>query len=86
MNLIFERRDGTRITLLSYAETLQEIWDRIEQFLDDNNFKSYYKRVNAETDNSIWIDVGSYTEFFIVEGISLNEYIEALKVSNIRKV
>ena len=38
----------------------------IDKFLDDHNFKSYYKRV-WEENGRIKIDVGSWGEFFYVE-------------------
>ena len=38
----------------------------IDKFLDDHNFKSYYKRVWKENGRTK-VDVGSWSEFFYVE-------------------
>ena len=38
----------------------------IDKFLDEHNFKSYYKRVWEENSRTK-VDVGSWSEFFYVE-------------------
>lgn len=38
----------------------------IDKFLDEHNFKSYYKRVWEENGRTK-VDVGSWSEFFYVE-------------------
>ena len=47
----------------------EEVNKEIDKFLDDHNFKSYYTRVWEENGRLIF-DVGSHTEFFILEGMS----------------
>ena len=47
--------------------TSEEMWNIIKKFLADHNFISYYSRIWFDEDeNTVWIDVGSHTEFFAV--------------------
>lgn len=41
-------------------------YDVIDKFLDEHNFKSYYKRV-WEENGRIKVDVGSWSEFMYIE-------------------
>lgn len=43
--------------------TEKECWNMIEQFLIQHDFKAYYYQT-TETDTGLWIDVGSWSEFF----------------------
>lgn len=63
-----EREIGT-------AQDQQEANKIINKFLDDHNFTSYYTR-GWEENGRIWLDVGSWTEFFILEEIKENEKSE----------
>ena len=72
MKLYFKHSDGTT-TLLSEYETFKESFAAINQFLSDHNYRSYYTRVSG-SDDEIWIDVGSHTEFFIIKGASFEDY------------
>lgn len=54
-----EREIGT-------AADMNGAYDVIDKFLDEHNFKSYYKRV-WEENGRIKVDVGSWSEFFYVE-------------------
>ena len=74
MKLYFKNPREKRF--LGEFETLKEIDEFIDQFLEERNFKSYYTRVNEIDENSIELDVGSWSEFFIIEGISFLEYVE----------
>lgn len=47
---------------------------RIQQFLDEHNYKSYYTRTWVEN-GSKWFDVGSHTEFFVVREYSHRKYL-----------
>jgi len=52
------------------ANTEEEANKIIQQFLDAHNFKSYYSRYwYCEEENGTMVDVGSHTEFFIIEGL-----------------
>ena len=84
MDLYFKRSNGEKILLLPGASSFKEIFENIDNFLKDRNFKCYYKRVNGtEKDDSVWIDVGSHTEFFIIKNTNWEEYKEymGIKVS-----
>lgn len=75
MKLIFQNsRQEER--LLAECSTLEEIHNEINKFLYEHNFKSYYTRVMPDGDNPnrVILDVGSYTEFFIVDGITFENY------------
>lgn len=56
-------------------------WDTankiINKFLDDHNFVSYYTR-SWEENGRIWLDVGSWTEFFILEKITTEDIIDEI--------
>ena len=54
-----EREIGT-------AVDIEGAYAVIDKFLDDHNFKSYYKRVWKENGRTK-VDVGSWSEFFYVE-------------------
>ena len=51
----------------------EEVVDAINKFLDDHNFKSYYMRV-WEEEGRLKFDVGSWSEFFFLEGMSFDEW------------
>lgn len=48
------------------GRTLNQARKAIFRFLDNHNYKSYYQRM-WEDENGIWIDVGSWTEFFYIK-------------------
>lgn len=60
---------------IATVETVDDVYKVIQQFIDDanekwgNNFQWYYTRVlyNKETNETAY-DVGSHTEFFVVDG------------------
>lgn len=64
MKLYFENSKRKR-RLIANPTSKKEIWDAILQFLEEHNYKSYYQRINFG-ENEWVIDVGSWTEFFIV--------------------
>ena len=51
---------------LAEVQTKEEVWSIINKFLEERNYKSYYTRMWYE-DNMTWIDVGSHSEFFLVD-------------------
>ena len=57
----------------SNSSNREEINKEINKFLDAHNFKSYYTRVWEENGRLIF-DVGSHTEFFLLEGMSFEEW------------
>ena len=64
--------------LITECETTKDVSREIHKFLDDHNYKSYYSRSWGD-EEKVMIDVGSYSEFFVVKGISHSEYIKDLK-------
>ena len=76
MKLHFKNSQGKE-KLIAECETVGECHKKIQKFLDDHDYKSYYLRTR-EHDGRIQIDVGSYSEFFFIDGISHVEYMEAL--------
>lgn len=58
-NSIHEERE------IGTAVDMDDAYSVIDKFLDDHNFKSYYKRV-WEENGRIKVDVGSWSEFFYV--------------------
>lgn len=52
---------------LAVVETKEQANKVIMDFLDKYNYKSYYWRRWVEEDDREWIDVGSHSEFFILE-------------------
>lgn len=76
MNLYFQNSYGKE-RFIAECDSVQDIHKAINKFLDEHDYKSYYSR-SREHHGRVKIDVGSHTEFFFVEGISYEEYIEAL--------
>ena len=77
MELYFQNsRDLER--LIAECETVQEVHEEIDKFLDERNFKCYYTRTWGRED-CVMVDVGSHSEFFKIKGISHDDYIKALQ-------
>lgn len=60
----FKRSNGERI-LLAENVNQKAAFAAMSKFLDDHNYKSYYTRT-WEKDNELWMDVGSWSEFFVL--------------------
>lgn len=65
MRLYFRRSDNRR-KFLCRVFTKEDAIKAISNFLDQHYYKSYYTRTWREGDE-VWIDVGSWSEFFVVE-------------------
>lgn len=72
MKLFFQNSKGKE-RLIAEPSNREEVNEEIDKFLDDHNFKSYYTRVWEENRRLIF-DVGPHTEFFILEGMSFEEW------------
>ena len=57
-----------------YGYTKKEAVNEINKFLDDHNYKSYYMNVCEDDNGRLRIDVGSWSEFFYIEYMSLEEW------------
>ena len=72
MKLYFQNSRGVE-RMIAEPSNREEVVKEINKFLDDHNYKSYYTRV-WEDDDRLVFDVGSHTEFFILEGMSFEEW------------
>ena len=72
MKLYFQNSRGVE-RLIAEASNREEVVKEINKFLYDHNYKSYYTRV-WEDDGRLVFDVGSHTEFFILEGMNFEEW------------
>lgn len=77
MELYFRDCRGNE-RLIAECETISEVHKEIKKFLDEHEYVSYYSR-SWGNEESVVIDVGSHSEFFVVKGISHSEYIKGLK-------
>ena len=78
MKLLFQNSQGKE-RIIAEVNSFAEANEEMDRFMDERNFKSYYKRVWDE-DGRIKVDVGSWTEFFFVEGFCLEDvHKEGLK-------
>lgn len=80
LKLYFKNSQGKE-RLIAECKTVQEIHKEIQKFLDKCNYQSYYSR-SWEQDGRVKIDVGSWSEFFFIDGITYKDYSE---VVNCRK-
>ncbi len=71
MKLYFKNSEGKE-RLLCTAKTKDEVNNAISKFLDDNNYKCHYQRIWGH-DGRIWIDFGSWSEFFVIDDADINE-------------
>ena len=66
MKLYFENSRGEK-RLIAEPQTEQEAMKVIKEFCDERDFKIYYTRMWKTPDGSQKYDVGSHTEFFILD-------------------
>ena len=66
MKLYFENSYRQR-RVIAEPQTEEEAWKEIHKFCQDRNFKVYYVREWQDNDGLKWYDVGSHTEFFILD-------------------
>ena len=74
MILWFENSIGQRRVIFNPA-TVKEMWRDIKTFLEERNYKSYYSRINFGEDEWV-IDVGSWSEFFIVTDFNEKDLVD----------
>ena len=72
MKLLFQNSRGEE-RVIAEPSNREEVNKEINKFLDAHNFKSYYTRV-WETDGRLIFDIGSWSEVFILEGMSFEEW------------
>jgi hypothetical protein len=66
MNLYFEDSNGDRRIIASDID-YDGVFENIKAFLDAHDFECYYTRLHYADDGFTHIDVGSHTEFFLVD-------------------
>lgn len=63
--LYFSNSQGER-RRIAFVSTPSEVFQAIEKFLEEHNYKSYYTRIYQTTGMEWCIDVGSWSECFYV--------------------
>lgn len=74
MKLIFQNSRGEE-RVIAEPQNKKEAVKEINKFLDDHNFKSYYTRIWEENGRLIY-DVGSWSEFMVIEGMTFEEWVK----------
>lgn len=82
MNLYFRDSYGAKRLIAPNLQLEKEIWIHIQKFLDDHNYKSYYTRM-WYNDGYTWYDVGSHTEFFLVDANMMERHKDEQKEEEI---
>ena len=82
MNLYFRDSYGDKRLIAPNLQFEKEIWVHIQKFLDDHNYKSYYTRMWYD-DGYTWYDVGSHTEFFLVDANMMERHKDEQKEEEI---
>ena len=62
--------------LLAICESIKEAEEKIQEFLKEHNYTSYYNKVTMFETKWVY-DVGSWTEFFVIyknDDVELNKY------------
>lgn len=74
MKVFFQDSKGNE-RLIKEVSTIEEANKVVDTFLKDHNYKLYYCRVmGLENKDGVMLDVGSYTEFFIIRGENVYNY------------
>ncbi len=76
IKLYFKDKQGEE-RFIAECATVQDCHKQISEFMDKHSYKNYYFRSFGHNDD-ITIDVGSYSEFFKIKGITYDEYWRAL--------
>lgn len=68
MILYFQNLEGDE-RIIGYPINIEETQIMINKFLDKNNYKCYYQRLQM-VDDRLQFDVGSHSEFFYLGNIN----------------
>lgn len=60
---IYFENSRTIRTKIGEAETMYDVYEIVNKFLEDHNYISYHKRLN-NLGSEYQLDVGSHSEFF----------------------
>lgn len=66
MKLYFENSYG-EIRIIAEPQTEEGAWETIHTFCEERNFRIHYVREWRDSNGLKWYDVGSHTEFFILD-------------------
>lgn len=68
MKVYFRNSNGKKI-LIGTVDNDKQAMKTIKSFCNEREFKIYYTRMWADKDipYRTWVDVGSHTEFFIID-------------------
>ena len=66
---VYFRNANKEERLLATVEKEKDANKVINDFLAEHNFKSYYMRKWIRDDGRVMVDVGSHSEFFILEDV-----------------
>lgn len=75
MKLIFQNSRGEE-RVIAEPQDKKEAVKEINKFLDDHNYKSYYMNVCEDDSGKLRIDVGSWSEFMIIDGMTFEEWVK----------
>lgn len=89
INVYFEHA-GSK-DLVAVASNLYEAQQIMKNKIDEMKFKSYYTRINFESDTIVWIDYGSHIKFFSFEledsnKTFVNLYDEISKIDILKQI
>lgn len=80
MNVYFRDSKGEKRLLKENVRTKESAIKIMQDFMDDHNFKSYYTRMWYNENNGYtWFDVGSHSEYFLVDKDLMKEYEDEQK-------
>lgn len=77
MKLIFQNNKGEE-KVIAEPSNVEECYKEMYKFLKEHNYKSYYQNVYG-IGYKVRIDFGSWSEFFIVEGITFTDFCNESK-------
>ena len=66
-------------TLLDNKKTFKECMKYILNKINEYKYVSYYNRFQMIKDDVVMIDFGSWSDFFLIKGITFNEIMKAQK-------
>lgn len=67
MKLYFQHADGFR-ELICETDEKKYLGDALKDLHKrDPNYKTYYQRCWEDKDGFIWVDVGSHTQYYVIE-------------------
>ena len=80
MNLIFQNSSKDE-RVIAEVETITKAFEEINKFCEERNYKISYTR-GWEVKGRMHIDVGSYTEFFILEPCTFENWLRMCDKEN----